>query len=165
MDKTILIVTAMIGAENLARAISRDADVVVEVAHSRRAALARLRRGPVHVLVVDATLPEREVTTADAVWHNAGGAVPLEINLGVVGGAGVIRLLRSVLLNREETEQGARRDATFAVAQELRSTVTSLLLESDLILRDKAVPAPVVEKVMHLRELADTLRTRLQPLR
>ena len=162
MEKTVLIVTAIEGAENLARALSREADAVVEIARSRRAALARLRRDPVTAVLLDASLPDAEMTTSDMVWQNAGGAMPLEINLSVLGAAGVVRLLRNLLDGREQAEALGRREATTAVAQELQSTITSLLLQSDLMLRDKAISPEMADKVREVKDLTDTLRVRLQ---
>ncbi|MEK6398165.1 MAG: hypothetical protein V4734_08775 [Terriglobus sp.] len=162
MDKTILIVTAMDGAENLARTISRDADAIVEIARSRRAALARLRRGPVTALLLDASLSEAEMTTSDVLWQNAHGAVPLEIPLASLGASSVVRLLRSLLEGRKQAETQGRRIAATAVAEELQSTLTSLLLESDLLLRDKALTPNLVAKARVVRELADNLRVRLR---
>lgn len=163
MEKTVLIVTAMEGAENLARAISREADAIVEIARSRRAALARLRRGPVIALLLDSVLSDAEVVTSDIVWQNADGAVPLEIPLASLGAVGVVRLLQSVLEGRRHAEIMGRKQAAAAVAEELQSTVTSLLLESDLLLRDKALSPNLAEKARVVRELADSLRVRLRP--
>jgi len=162
MDKTVLIVTAMDGAENLARAISCDADAIVEIARSRRAALARLRRGPVTALLLDASLSEAEMTTSDMLWQNAHGAVPLEMPLASLGAVSVIRLLQSVLEGRRHAETQGRRMAAAAVAEDLQSTLTSLLLESDLLLRDKGLTPTLAEKARVVRELADTLRVRLR---
>lgn len=162
MDKTVLIVTAMDGAENLARAISRDADAIVEIARSRRAALARLRRGSVTALLLDTSLSEAEMTTSDMLWQNANGAVPLEMPLGALGAASVVRLLQSVLEGRRQAETQGRRMAAAAVAEELQSTLTSLLLESDLLLRDRALTPNLAEKARVVRELADNIRVRLR---
>ena len=162
MEKTVLIVTALEGAENLARALSREADAVVEIARSRRAALARLRRDSVTVVLLDTSLADAEMTTSDMIWQNAGGAVPLEINLSVLGAAGVVRLLRNLLDGREQAETLGRRQATTAVAQELQSTITSLLLQSDLLLLDKAISPQMADKVREVKVLTDTLRVRLR---
>lgn len=162
MEKTVLIVTATEGAENLARAISREADAIVEIARSRRAALARLRRGPVTALLLDSALSDAEVTTSDIVWQNADGAVPLEIPLASLGAMGIVRLLQSVLEGRRQAETEGRKQAAAAVAEELQSTLTSLLLESDLLLRDKALTPNLAEKARVVKELADTLRVRLR---
>ncbi len=161
MEKTVLIVTAIEGAENLARALSREADAVVEIARSRRAALARLRRDPVTALLMDTSLPEAETTTSEMVWQNAAGAIPLEINLSTLGASGVVRLLRNLLHGREQAETLGRKEAATAVAQDLQTTLTSLLLQSDMLLRDKAVSPVVADRVRHVKELTDTLRVRL----
>ena len=162
MEKTVLIVTAIEGAENLARALSREADAVVEIARSRRAALARLRRDPVTAVLLDTSLPDAEMTTSEMLWQNAGGAVPIEINLSVLGATGVVRLLRNLLAGREQAEALGRREATTAVAQELQSTITSLLLQSDLMLLDKALSPEMANKVREVKDLTDTLRLRLR---
>jgi hypothetical protein len=162
LEKTVLIVTAMDGAENLARALSREANAVGEIARSRRAALARLRRDPVTAVLLDSSLSEAEITTSEMVWQNAEGAVPLEINLGYLGVNGVVRLLRNLLDGREQAETVGRREATAAVAQELQSTITSLLLQSDLMLREKALTPAVADKARQLKELANSLRVRLR---
>ncbi|SEB45520.1 hypothetical protein SAMN05443244_0610 [Terriglobus roseus] len=164
MEKTVLIVTAIDGAENLARALSREADAVVEIARSRRAALARLRRDPVTVVLLDSSLSEAEITTSEMVWQNAEGAVPLEINLANLGVNGAVRLLRSLLEGREQAEAIGRREATTAVAQELQSTITGLLLQSDLILREKALTPSVADKARQMKELANSLRVRLRTI-
>ena len=128
---------------------------------SRWAALARLRRDPVTALLLDTSLPDAEMTTSDMVWQNAGGALPVEINLSVLGGAGVVRLLRNLLDGREQAETLGRREATTAVTQELQSTITGLLLHSDLMLRDKAISPEMADKVRQVKDLTDSLRLRL----
>jgi CheY-like chemotaxis protein len=162
MEKTVLIVTAIDGAENLARALSREADAVVEIARSRRAALARLRRDPVTALLLDTSMSEAEMTTSDMIWQNADGAVPLEINLANLGATGVVRMLRSLLEGREQAVVLGRREAATAVAQELQSTITGLLLQSDMLLREKTISPAMADKVKQVKELTDALRVRLR---
>jgi CheY-like chemotaxis protein len=162
MEKTVLIVTAIEGAENLARALSREADAVVEIARSRRAALARLRRDPVTALLLDTSMSDAEMTTSDMVWQNADGAVPLEINLASLGATGVVRMLRSLLEGREQAINLGRREAATAVAQELQSTITGLLLQSDMLLREKTITPSMADKVKQVKELTDALRVRLR---
>ncbi len=162
MEKTVLIVTAIDGAENLARALSREADAVVEIARSRRAALARLRRDPVTALLLDTSLPDSEMTTSEMVWQNAGGAIPVEISLSTLGASGVVRLLRNLLQGREQAETLGRKEAKTAVTADLQSTLTSILLQSDMLLRDKAITPTVADKLRHVKELTDLLRVRLE---
>ncbi|WP_212733119.1 hypothetical protein [Terriglobus roseus] len=109
-------------------------------------------------------MSEAEITTSEMVWQNAEGAVPLEINLANLGVNGAVRLLRSLLEGREQAEAIGRREATTAVAQELQSTITGLLLQSDLILREKALTPSVADKARQMKELANSLRVRLRTI-
>ncbi len=158
----VLLVTATHGAENLAKVLSEGTGVVLEVARSRRAALASLRRQTFAAVIVDNELPANEVTSTEMLWQNGGVAVPLELDLRALGAAALTRLLRSMLERRNEMEAVVREEVTRSMAEELRSTVTGMLLQSDLALRDQNL-SPILEKrVRHLRAMADDLRLRLR---
>lgn len=160
--RAVLLVTAMPGAENLARALSEGAGVVLEVARSRRAALASLRRQTFAAIVVDTDLPANEVTSTDMLWQNGGVAVPLELDLRALGATAVTRLLRSVIERRNDMEALVREDVARSMAEELRSTVTGMLLQSDLALRDQTLTPALERRVRDLRAMADDLRLRLR---
>ena len=160
--RTVLLVTAVTGVENLAAMLSEGASVVLEVARSRRAALAALRRQGFAAVIVDAALPQNEVTPTEMLWQNAGSAVPLELDLVPLGSGAVLRLLRSVLERRSELEASVREDVTRAMADDLRSTVTGMLLQSDLGLRDRTLSPSQEERFRQLRSMADDLRIRLR---
>lgn len=162
--RTVLLVTAMEGAAGLAAAVSEHVGVVLELVRSRRAALASLRRYQFDVVVVDAALPDGEVTPTDMLWQNAEGAMPLELDLRLLGANGVVRVLSTVLDRREQMEASVRESVTRSIAEELRGVVTGLLLQSDLVLRDKALTPAVEAKVREMRALADGLRVRLRPV-
>jgi hypothetical protein len=161
-SKTVLMVTAVEGAENLAAALSRQADVMVQVARNRRSAMAVLRREEFTILLVDSALAQADSDGVETLWQRASLAVPMEINIASVGPAQLIRLVRGVLIRREHESLLARRAAEVAIEDELRSHVTGLLLQSDLMLREKSVPPILLEKIKALRELADGLRVRLR---
>ena len=161
-SRTVLLVTAMPGVENLAAFLSEGASVVIEITRSRRAALAALRRQPFMAVIVDASLPLNEVTPTDMLWQNAAVAVPLELDLAALGSAAIVRLLRNVLERRSEMEALLREDVTRAMAEDLRSTVTGMLLQSDLALRDQTLSPTLQERFRQLRSMADDLRIRLR---
>lgn len=162
MDRTVLIITAMDGAENLARAISSEAHAVVEIARNRRSAVARLRRDPVAAVLLDTNLPTAEKTDSGTVWHNAGTALPLELNLSALGISGTVRVLHHLLEERQQAASLARQQAAADVEQQIHTTITTLLLESDLLLRDASLPPRVAEKARAVKDLADSLRTHLR---
>ncbi len=161
--RKVLVVTAVEGSASLAVSLSEGANVVVEVVRSRRAALAVLRRERPAVVLMDTLLPEGEMTTSEMVWQNAAGAVPLDVNVRAMGSAGLVRLLRNLLDSWENIALTLRHDVEQSYTEQLRSTVTGMLLQSDMALRDSALAPTVEEKVRAVRALADTLRSRLLP--
>ena len=161
--RKVLVVTALEQSQHLACAISQGAEVVVEVVRSRRAALATLRRERVSVVIMDTSLPEGEVTSAEMVWQNADGAVPLEVDVSAVGSAGLVRLLRNLLDRWGQITLALRQDVEQSYEERLRSTVTGMLLHSDLALRESSLTPRVEERLQAVRALADTLRTSLLP--
>ncbi len=160
---TVLLVTAIPGAENLAEVLSERARVKIELVRSRRAALASLRRYSFDVVMVDVTLPQGEVTPTQMLWQNTGDALPMEVDLRALGAASVARLLRGSLRRREQMETQVREQVTRNLAEEMRGAVTGLLLQSDLVLREQALTPSVEAKVREMRALADDLRLRLRP--
>lgn len=168
-DKTVpehpvLLITTIAGAENLGATLSKSAEVELEVVRSRRAALASLRRRQFAAIIVDAALPDTESTDTDALWRNCNGAAPLGIDVAALGAMGLARLLCNVLQGREQMKAQIREKVMQAMSQDLRSTVTGLLLQSDLALKEKALTPAVEYRVRELRALADGLRLRYRPV-
>ncbi len=95
-------------------------------------------------------------------WQNAGVAVPLDVDLRALGSAALVRLLRNVLERRTEMEAHLREDVMRSLSEDLRSTVTGMLLQSDLALRDQNLSPALAARVRSLREMADDLRLRLR---
>ncbi len=160
--RTVLLVASAEVAGEMASAISKKLNLLVELAPSRRAGLAALRRNEYVAVVLDAALPESEVTTSEDLWRNAGRAVPLELPLKEMRPEGVARLARHVLRQCQQAEQMARQGAAAALEERLRSALTGLLLQSDLLLRDAAELPLLNERAHELRKLTEGLRHQLQ---
>jgi hypothetical protein len=95
-------------------------------------------------------------------WKNAGLAIPLQINFAISGTNRLIREVRAALQRREHEQALAMRAATSAIENELRDTVTGLLLHSQLALAEPILSAPLTAKLQIVAELAANLRTRLE---
>ena len=162
MNSNILMISTMEGAENCARAIESQSSAKVEVAPSRRAALHALRRDEFDVVVVDESLAESDPAWAEQVWELAGLAMPLEVNLAISGAPRLSREIRAALARRDGEQAVARRAAAREIENELKSSVTGLLLESELALREPAGSARLHSKLLHLVELAGDIRERLR---
>lgn len=162
MTQTVLLVTAIAGAENCASAIGRQLSLTVELAQNRRAALAALRRREYAVLVLDETLVEADPAGAEVLWQQSGLAIPLQVNLGISGCNRVLREVRGALQRRERELSLAMRAAAQLLESEMKTTITGLLLQTQLVLAEPALPANAILKLQQIVELAGTLRDQLR---
>lgn len=161
----ILMVTGIEGAQNCAEAMGVQLGMKVEIAQGRRAALAALRKSEYCALVVDESIAECDPAAADAIWKNAGLAIPIQVNFAVSGTARLVREIRAALHRRTREQALAGEAAASAIEAELKATLAGLLLHSELALKDGGMPAPVAQKLRVVADLAGTLRERLsEPL-
>ena len=160
--QSALMITAVSGAEHCAVTLSKQLGLPVDVAPSRREGLAALRRREYTIVVVDEPVAEASPEGAEMLWKQAGLAIPLQINFAISGTNRLIREVRAALQRREHEQQLAMRAATTAIENELRDTVTGLLLHSQLALAEPLVSAPLTAKLQTVAQLAGTLRTRLE---
>jgi hypothetical protein len=158
---SILMVTGIEGARNCAAAVSAQLGSEVEVAEGRRGALVALRQREFDAVVVDETLAECDPAGADAIWEQAGLAIPVQINFALSGAARLVREIRAALHRRDREQKLARKAAAAAIETELKSTVAGMLLHSQLALNGGDVPAAVAEKLRMVANLAGSLRQQL----
>ncbi len=157
----ILMVTGIEGARNCAAVVGAELDMEVEVAEGRKTALAALRRREFAAVVVDESLAECDPAAAEAIWGQAGLAIPLQINFALSGTARLIRDIRAALHRREREQTQARRAAAADLESELKSTIAGLLLHSQLALNGVESRSPVADRLRVVTELAVNLRQQL----
>lgn len=162
MSRSVLIVSTMPGIEHCAAAIAESAQVEVKVAAGRGAGLLALRSGAFDVVVLEESLAEGDPGWAEEAWTAAGIAMQVQISFALAGCARLGREVKAALLRREGDQAVARRVAVTELENELRGSVTGLLLESELALRDPSIPVTLEPKLRHLVELAGALRQRLE---
>ena len=162
MTQTVLLVTSIAGAENCAVAIGHQLGLTVELAQNRRTALTALRRREFSVLVLDESLVETDPAGTEVLWQQAGLAIPVQVNLGISGCNRVLREVRAALLRRERELSLAMRAATQLMEGEMNTTLTGLLLQTELALAEPALPPQVAVKLRQVVELAGTLRDQLR---
>ena len=162
MSRDVLIISTMAGAESCARKIANQVGSQVEVAADRKAGMAALRRGEFSVVLVDESLAESDPEWADQVWAESGLAIPVQMNFAISGAARLGREVKAALARLAGEQKMARREAVCEIENELKSTVTGLLLQSQLALNDPAVSASLAPKLRNVVELAESLRDRLK---
>lgn len=157
----ILMVTGIEGARNCAEVMARHLGMQVEVAESRKSALALLRHREFAAVVVDETIAQCDPAAAEAIWERAGFAIPLQVNFALSGAARLIREIRAALHRREREQSLAHRAAVAAFESEFKSTVAGLLLQSELALSASEPGSPVIERLRIVANLAGNLRRQL----
>lgn len=158
---SILIITGIEGAPNLAAVVGAQLGMEVEVADGRRAALVALRKREFAAVLLDETMAECDPAAAEAIWERSGLAIPLQINFALSGAARLIREIRAALHRREREQELARRAATVAIETEVKTTIAGLLLHSQLALSGGEVPTTVADKLRVVADLATSLRQQL----
>jgi hypothetical protein len=160
MIHPILIIADGASARAVAEVLQRELDLPVEVAPTRRAALAALRRGDYSLLLLEESLAAADVEAAELIYQKALTAPVLELNFALSGAPRILRQVRAALARRAYDQTQAREAAAIELHNELKSSLTGLLLESQLALRE-ALPGHSA-KLRHLVELAGNLCDRLQ---
>ena len=166
MPQSILMITAIAGAENCAAVLSKQFGVVVETARSRKEGLVALRRHEFVLIVVDQSLVEHPEDAIDSLLKHAGVAITLEINFAISGCGRVVREVRAALLRREREKYLALSAAASSIRSDLRDAIAGLLLQAQLALVEPGIAPQLAERLQLLLELASNLRQRLdQPER
>jgi hypothetical protein len=160
MSRTILIIAPALAAGPIADALRDELDASVEVAPQRRAGLAALRRTEYSLVLLEESLAELDPRGADLLYQNAGAAPVLELNFVISKAPRIVRQARSALAHRVQDGVKARAAAIVALRNELSASLTGILLESELALRE-ASPSQA-PKLKNLVELAGGLRNRLR---
>lgn len=162
MQQAILLISAMNGARNCADSLSRQLDFAVDVAMDRKDGITLLKRQSYAVVIVDESIVEADARGAEILWRYSGLAIPLQINFALSGTARLARDVRAALNRREQEHVLAMRAAASTIEGQLRSTVTGLLLQSELALAEPAISGNVATKLKLVIELAGSLRHQLE---
>src|SRR6202163_854497 len=87
-----------------------------------------------------------------------------QVNLAISGMERLVREVRAALQRRQREEMRARQAAIGRLRSELNSTITALLLSSELALKPSDLPAAAAEKIESVHELVKKLRGQLETL-
>jgi signal transduction histidine kinase len=160
MSSPILLIAPDTASIVITDALCRELNLPSVRTSNRRAGLAALRRGEYALVLLDEGLADTNAVATDILFQNAGVTPVLEINFALAGVARIVRQVRAALHRRTQEQARARAAATESLQSELRASLSGLLLESQLALRDAA---PEQEpKLRHLVRLAGDLRDRLR---
>jgi hypothetical protein len=160
MSTSLLLIAPEQAADAVAEALRRGLDAEVELATTRRAGLACLRRREYTLVLIEDSLASADPESADLLYRAAGATPALEIHCVLSSAERIVRQVRSALLRLDRDRAQAAAAAAQRLQHELGATLTGILLESQLALREAA---PTLQpKLRHVVELASTLCERLR---
>ena len=117
------------------------------IAASLQDAAGKLRSEEYAAVVLDQFLLEAEPDESERILQHLGTSVPIYTNFAIIGVERVLREIRTALLRRHREEQLARQSAAQALRNELKETVTAMLLSCDMALRVAGMPEAAAEQI------------------
>ncbi len=157
----ILLVTTSTRGKDCAAALERGTGHKTHVSTTVPLALTRLQATEYDAIAVDQSLLEADPHALDTLLNRCGTAMPLFLNLALHSPERVVREVQVGLRRIDGEKVQAMRSAEQVLANQLRGNLTGILLNSDLVLRQKSIPVDVAERVKSVRDLAEQMRAHL----
>lgn len=157
----ILLITPSAKAQQCAEALAKETNEQVQVAGTLQQAAGQLRTQEFLALVIDQCLLEVEPDESDMLMQHMGMAVPVYVNFGISGIERVSREVRAALSRRKREALVSRRSAEQCLRNELKGTVTALLLSCEMALAVENLPSSAESKIRMVYELAREVRAKL----
>jgi hypothetical protein len=107
-------------------------------------------------------MAEANPATTELLWQSFGMAVPVQINFAFSGGARLAREVQAAIGRREQQHVIALRAAASVLENDLKATLTGLLLQSQLALAEPALTPKLTGKLELVAELVGSMRRRLE---
>jgi len=158
----LLVITPSAKARGFAGAIQQVTSEETHVAATLSQAMAQLRAQEYVAVLIDQAFLETEPVESDMVLEHMGTAIPVHVNFAISGMDRVVRELRAALHRHKKSVLLVRQEAQQALRNELKSTVTALLLSCDLALQIPELPLGADVKMRAVRELAQQVRVKLE---
>ena len=158
----LLVITPSAKARGCAQAIQQVTSEETHVAATLSPALAQLRAQEYVAVLIDQAFLETEPVESDVVLEHIGTAIPVHVNFAISGMDRVVRELRAALHRHKKEVLLVRQEVQQALRNELKSTVTALLLSCEMALLVPNVPSAAAIKMRAVRELAQEVRGKLE---
>jgi hypothetical protein len=159
MSATVLLLAPEAAGLPVADALRRALDAEIVLHATPRAGLAAVRHREFTLVLLDETLAIADPQTTERLYQ-ASTAPLLEVNFAISGAPRIVRQARAALVRRSRDFAQAHTAAAALLHSELNQTLSGLLLESELALR-QATPEQA-PKLQELVQLAGSLRDRLR---
>ena len=159
MNHLVLLIAPDPAAANIADSLRNELGFDVVQSTHRRDSLSVLRREEFSLILLDENLAAADPQATETLYAGAGTAPLLEMNFAICRMERVLRQVRSAMSRRAQDLAKARTAAAAALGNELNASLTGLLLESQLALREAG--PELATALEHVIELAAELRVQM----
>ena len=157
----ILLITPSARVQDCSQALQEATAEPTEVAATLQQAAMQLREKEYSAIVMDQSLLEVEPEESDLLLQHLGTAIPIYVNFGISGINRVVRDLRIALDRRRREKLAASDAAARTLRNELKGTVTALLLSCQMTLQLPGLPPAAQIRMQTVFELAQEVRGKL----
>jgi hypothetical protein len=157
----VLLISASRNAAECVAAIEKELAGGVDLVPSIAQGAAKLRGAEYSAIIVDQSLADANPNGTEALWKQAGTAIPVFVNFAISGVERVVRDLRAALSRRQHEKLLAARAAQASLRNELTGAISGILLSSELALAQPALPPSIADKLRSVHELALQIKSRL----
>ncbi len=158
----ILLIKGSARARECAAAIREITGEESERAESRQRASAMLRSREYTAVVLDQCLLDADADTADEVLlQDIGNAVPVYMNFAISGCERVAREVGAAVKRRQRESAIAQRAAETTLRNELKGSLTAMLLSCQMALATQGLPSGLVARIKSIHDAAQDMRSHL----
>jgi hypothetical protein len=158
----LLVITPSAKARGCAQAIQQVTSEETHVAATLSQAMAQLWAQEYVAVLIDQAFLETEPVESDMVLEHIGTAIPVHVNFAISGVDRVERELRVALQRHKKEVLVMRQEVQQTLRNELKDTVTALLLSCEMALQVPNLPAAAEIKMVSVRDLAQEVRVKLE---
>lgn len=150
----ILLITGSGCGKECAKALGNLAECEVTLTPSLDEAVRHLQQQEYMAAVVDQGVIESEPDGTELLLRHLGTAMPVFVNFAICGMGRFLREVRVALQRRRRELESARASAQEELRNELKGSLTAMLLSCELALRAENLPAEVLQKLIQVNDLA-----------
>src|SRR5271165_6777677 len=161
LNRMILLISPSARVQECAQTLQEATSESTEVAATLQQAVTQLREKDYSAIIVDQSLIELEPGEGELLLEHIGTAIPIYLNFAICGVNRVVRELRTALDRRKKENVAARLLAEQTLRNDLKSTVTALLLSCEMTLQLPGLPPSAETKMQTVYELAQEVRGKL----
>lgn len=157
----ILLITPSSRGEECAIALREVIHQRVAVCETLEKATLSLRETEYLAVVIDELALEVDPDDGRALQTHLGSAVPVYVNFAINSKQRVVHDVAAALRRRSADERAARLAAQQNLHNELKETVTAMLLSCELLSSSSEIPETAKQKIRGVQELAGHLQLQL----